>query len=358
MGVGGQAKRRGRWGGARARWALLLCGLGVLGCGRPAGVVFPPLAKPLIWPPPPERTRIAYVGQLATSADLKPAVPFGQGLGDALFGKRATYSMLTPYAVCTDGGDRLFVADSNAQLVHVFDLKSRQYARWVPDNPEKRFAQPVGLAWDPAGRLFVADSVAGLIYVFDAKGKPTGTIGRGLVERPCGMAFDLRTIRLFVADAGRHRVAILSPQGHWLGSFGERGAGAGQFNFPTNIATDGQGRVYVSDSLNFRVQQFGSDLKFLRQIGRKGDLPGYFGQPKGVAVDSEDHLYVVDAHFEAVQIFDAQGRLLLDFGQEGHDPGTFWLPAGIFIDAHDRIWTADCYNRRVQVFDYLPEKRQ
>lgn len=339
------------------RLLLVLTALMMLGCGRPAGVIFPPTAKPIVWPAPPERTRIRYVGQLSTSADLKPAVPFGQSLSDALFGKHPIRSMLTPYAVCTDGKDRLFVADSNAQVVHVFDLNTRQYQQWAPNTAIKRFSQPVGIAWDPEGRLFVSDSVAGCIQVFDSGGKNLGEIGRGIVLRPCGLAYDARGRRLFVADAAAHEIMILSPDGRMLGHVGSRGTRLGQFNYPTNVTLDRQGRLYVADSLNFRVQQFSPDLKPIRQIGRKGDLPGYFSQPKGVAVDTQDHLYVVDANFEAIQIFDDQGRLLLDLGQEGRDPGTFWLPAGIFIDAKNRIWVADCYNRRVQVFDFLPEKQ-
>jgi DNA-binding beta-propeller fold protein YncE len=327
------------------------------GCAKPAGQIFVPPAQPLVWPAPPERPRVRYVGQLATSADLKPAVPFGQQVGEAMFGRGAVQSMLTPYALCTDGADRLFVADTNAQVVHVFDLHTRKYARWAPANAERRFAQPVGVAWDPSdgGRLFVADSVGACLHAFDSTGKYVGEFGRGWVNRPAGLAFDARANRLYVADVGAHQVAIFSPQGNHLAHFGTRGTAPGQFNFPTNVAVDSRGRVYVSDSLNFRVQQFGPDFAPLRQIGRKGDVPGTFSQPKGLAVDADDHLYVVDANFEAVQVFDDQGRLLLDFGQEGQGPGMFWLPAGIFIDPANRIWVADAYNRRVQVFEYLPE---
>jgi DNA-binding beta-propeller fold protein YncE len=312
----------------------------------------------VLFPTPPERTRVQYVGKLSTSADLKPPKDFGQGLGEAIFGKKKIASMLSPYALCTDGADRLFVADSNAQSVHVFNLKNRQYAQWRPTAGEKRFAQPVGIAYDPAGKLFVSDSAARCIYVFDNSGRTIGVIGADVLERPCGLAFDAKTQRLLVADTGRHQVIILSPTGALLARLGSRGTALGQFNFPTNVAVDHQGRIYVSDSLNFRVQQFGPDFAAKRQIGRKGDLPGYFGQPKGVTVDSEDHVYVIDAHFEAVQIFDSEGTLMLDFGSEGRGPGEFWLPAGIFIDTHNRIWIADSYNRRVQVFDYLPEERQ
>jgi len=338
-------------------FAMLMGALIASGCGRKAGEIFPPLPKPLVWPEAPETARVRYVGQLSTSADLKPAVPFGQDIGEAFFGKKPVKSMLTPYALCTDGRWRLFVADSNAQLVHVFDLATRKYAQWMPATANQRFSQPVGIAHDSIGWLYVSDSAAGCIYVFNSLGKNISTIGREFVKRPCGLAFDDKNARLFVADAGTHEVIVLSREGRLISRVGSRGTEVGQFNYPTNVALDSQGRLYVSDSLNFRVQQFSPELAPIRAIGRKGDMPGYFSTPKGIAVDNQDHLYVVDANFESIQIFDSEGKLLLSFGQEGRGPGEFWLPAGIFIDPHNRIWVADAYNRRVQVFEYLPEAK-
>jgi DNA-binding beta-propeller fold protein YncE len=265
--------------------------------------------------------------------------------------------MLTPYALCTDGGDRLFVADSNAQLVHVFDLKTRRYAQWRPPEEQRQFSQPVGIAYDPAGRLLVSDAMAGVLFAFDASGNFLGELGAEALKRPCGIAVHPPTSRIYVADAGTHQVVVLSREGQEVSRLGKRGTRLGEFNYPTNVALDRQGRLYVSDSLNFRVQQIMPDMSSVRQIGSKGDLPGYFAQPKGVAVDSADHLYVIDSQFESVQIFDAEGRLLLDFGQEGREPGRFWLPTSVFIDPNDRIWVADSYNQRVQVFDYVPEQK-
>jgi sugar lactone lactonase YvrE len=341
----------------RTSLTAILAIAGAIGCA-PTGEVFSPPPHPLVWPAPPERTRIAYKGEIATSADLKPPRQFGGPVGEALFGKRAVRSMLTPYAVCTDGADLLFVADSNAQVVHVFDLKTRKYARRGPANERRRFAQPVGVAHEGGGgrgRLFVADSAAGCVYILDRQGYTLRTVRGEFLSRPCGLAYDARRRLLFVADAGLHQVVVLSRDGALVSRLGRRGTAPGEFNFPTNVALDSQSRLYVSDSLNFRVQQFGPQLNLLRTIGSKGDLPGYFAQPKGIAVDSHDHLYVVDANFEAIQVFDDAGQLLMTFGQEGRGPGEFWLPTGIFIDKQDRIWVADSYNRRVQVFEYFSE---
>lgn len=324
------------------------------GCASP-GVIFEPLESPLRWPPPPEATRIQYVGSIERSSDLKPGKSLGAAIGEVFFGKPEVRSMLSPYAVCTDDRDRLFVCDSNAQVIHVFDLDRRTYERWQPGETGPPFAQPVGVAFDPSGRLFVADSVVGLVFVFDDTGTLTGTLGAAQLQRPCGLAVDPAASRLYVADTGTHEIVVFSLSGEFLRRMGGRGTEPGRFNYPTNVAVDSSGRLYVSDTLNFRVQVFSPSLEPLRQIGSQGDMPGYFCQPKGLALDREDHLYVVDARFEAVQIFDPAGLLLLSFGEEGHGPGQFWLPAGLHIDSNDRIWIADTYNRRVQVFDYRPE---
>ncbi len=337
--------------------ALLAGSLWLTGCGQPAGVVFEPLELPIVWPALPESPRIAFVGQLASDRDLKPGISFGQALGRSLFGEPPTHTMLSPFALCTDPeARRLFVCDSNAQVLHVFDLDSREYQTWQPD-PQRRFSQPVDVTIGPNGWVLVCDSVAGVIHAFDSEGGYLGTLGDAAFQRPTGLAWDETYQRLFVVDAAAHQVVVLSPEGVEIDRLGERGVGPGQFNFPTSATVDSQGRLYVSDTLNFRVQVFAADLAPLRQIGRKGDLPGYFSQPKGIALDGAGHIYVVDAHFEAVQIFNGRGQFLLPFGEEGVGPGQFWLPAGIHIDANNRIWIADTYNRRVQVFDYLPEVR-
>lgn len=337
------------------RIVLLLTGLAtIVGCGRPAGVVFePPLNAPS-WPAPPETPRVRYVGQLQTDQDLKPAQRPGRRVGEFLFGKDDAHSMLSPLAVSV-GASKVFIADSNGQMLHVFDLDSRKYQQWRPAKEQTQFSMPVAVAADLSGRAMVSDSVAGLVFVFDSTGKCTSTLGAGKLKRPCGIAIEPATGRILIVDSAAHQVVVFSSSGEEVARIGQRGSDPGNFNFPTNITLDRAGRMYVSDTLNFRIQVFSPDFQPLRQIGTKGDKPGYFSQPKGLALDSDEHLYVVDANFEAVQVFDPQGELLMSFGREGHGPGEFWLPAGICIDPTGRIWVADTYNRRVQVFQYLTE---
>lgn len=348
----GLAERGRSW--LRALGALAASTAVVLGgCGRPAGVIFDPANAAYQWPGPPDEPRVRYVGSLTSDADLKPGVSGLAALGETLFGKEDQHFFLSPIAVCSDGGSRVFVVDSNAQLVHMCDLSTRRYERWVPPKEAPPFSMPVAAAWDPAGRLLVSDSVAGRIVVFDGSGSYVGELGSGVLSRPCGIAVDSRGGRLFVADSAAHQVVVLGLDGREVARIGERGAGPGQFNFPTQVTLDRRGRLLVSDSLNFRVQIFSDALEPVTEFGTKGDMPGYFSQPKGLGVDSSDRLFVVDANFEAVQVFDVAADrpvLLMTFGREGRGPGEFWLPSGLHVDGEGKIWVADTYNRRVQVF--------
>lgn len=326
-----------------------------VGCASRPGELFVSEGVKPSWPPSPERPRVRYVGELAQDGDLKPGRKPMEGLRRALFGKEPRREMVRPLDVCSDGGERVFVADPGARVVHVFNLGTRAYGTWAPPERSMGFRVPVGLAWDARGRLIVSDSEAALLYVFDAQGALLGTLGEKMLQRPCGVAVDAERDRIYVADAGAHQIVVMSGDGTEIGRIGRRGTGPGEFNFPTYVVLGRDGSILVSDSLNFRVQVLDSGGGFVRQIGQKGDMPGYFGQPKGVAIDPEGHLYVVDANFEAVQIFDRDGALLMSFGREGRGAGEFWLPAGISIDASARIWIADSYNKRIQLFEYVPE---
>ena len=337
---------------------VLTIGFIVAGCSQPKGILFEPLESPLYWPQRPAESRIEYVGSLSTDNDLKPAKSFTRSFAESIFGKDSSQGMLTPFGVCSDGKGRVFVCDSNAQVVHVFNLETRTYEQWVPDPLDGILSQPVGVVYDAMDRLLVSDSAGGVLHAFDSDSNYLGTLGDGVLQKPSGLVIDPNTNRIFVADVGAHQVVVLSFDGELIERVGQRGTRLGEFNFPTNVAIGNDGSLIVSDSLNFRVQVFDTDLKPVLLIGQKGDLPGYFSHPKGVAVDSDGHIYVIDSHFESVQIFDTDGNFLLNFGQEGHGPGQFWLPTGIHIDNNNHIWIADSYNQRLQVFKYLPEGQQ
>jgi DNA-binding beta-propeller fold protein YncE len=307
----------------------------------------------LVWPLPPDAPRVRYLETLSGTADFKKRSSWRR----VLLGPDTDpgIALKKPYGVATDSAGRVYVADTGQGAILIFDTATRQ-VRPLPTQGRVRLVTPIGLALDEMERIFVSDSELHEVFCFDGSGEVLLALGREQgMKSPAGLAIDKKRHRLYVADSHLHQILVYGTDGLFLGAWGTRGSGPGQFNFPTNLAVDGGGNVYVVDTGNFRIQVLDPEGKPVSSFGQPGDSPGDFQRPKGIALDSEGHIYVSDAAYSNFQIFDRDGRLLLDVGTVGTAPGTFSLPAGIHIDGKDRIFVADQLNRRVQVFQYVKE---
>lgn len=328
---------------------LAICATGCQGPPRP---IFPVRSPEIVWPLPPDRPRIKYIGEL-TGEESLGAKPRGmEALRQALAGPRPKTAFVRPAAVAISG-ERVFVADTGLALVHMLDLKERRY-RAVQGNPSDPLRVPVDLAiMDHT--LVVADRSRGVLDTFDMEGNWQSARRFPEITAPAAIAWDDFSRRMWVADAAAHACLAISGMDKVTAKIGQRGSAPGEFNFPSAVAAHPALGLFVADAMNFRIQVFDTHDEVAAVFGQKGDAAGDFARPRDVALDSEGHVYVLDNQFENVQVFDRGGQLLMAFGQEGSGPGEFSLPSGITIDAQDRIWIADSLNRRVQVFQYLAE---
>jgi hypothetical protein len=87
--------------------------------------------------------------------------------------------------------------------------------------------------------------------VFDQNGKLI-EIWKGFA--PFGLAHD-RQGQLFVADGRAHQILQLDAKGKVVGTYGQEGAGPGQFQLPHMLATDDHGNLYVGEITNTRFQK-------------------------------------------------------------------------------------------------------
>jgi len=341
---------------ATTHWlpCAVLLSLLLAGCAQPLRPIFEPLDTALVWPPSPAEARVRYVGQLQSSADLKPPPKFFQALGDIFVGAAEPKVLYGPRSViCTPDGRRVWVADTGGRCLHLFNLHDRSY-RKVDRIAEMPLLSPMDICLGPEDSIFVCDSENVAVSRLSDR---TGALIESLrlpedIIRPVALSYDSSVGELLVVDVVGHDVKVLGPDGRLRRIIGQRGAAAGEFNFPCDIAVDGE-LIWIVDTGNCRVQGLTRAGQATVSFGQKGDAPGDFALPKALALDSGGHLYVVDARFENVQVFDREGRLLLFLGEEGTGPGEFWLPGGVFVDNSDRIWVCDTYNGRVQVFDYV-----
>lgn len=303
----------------------------------------------LQWPFAPTAAKVKY-GWSLTGITRDTSV--GTVLESVVFGTGGSKgAFVQPVAVTTGGDGRIAVADTGCRCVHLY-LPSTAKALRLSGTDRERMVSPVAVAFDDADRLYVSDS-AGAVYAFDAEGKPRFVVrsaGERRLQRPTGMAWSPDRRLLYVVDTLAHGVDAFDTDGALRFSFGKRGAGDGELNFPTHIARAADGELYVTDTLNFRVAIFDADGRPTGSFGRHGDGSGDLAMPKGIAVDADGVVYVVDALFDNVQLFNRRGDFLLTLGSRGAGFGEFWLPSGAWLGEHGHLYVCDTYNRRVQVF--------
>ena len=171
--------------------------------------------------------------------------------------------------------------------------------------------------------------------------------------------------------------------GEWkfLNSFGTMGDGTTNFNSPTGIALDQEGKIYVADFGNNRIQIFDFSGNFYPFIPVNGHAHGIeiakdliyvavWGNPKidifttdgtkvssfsthekpgDIAINNHGEIYVTSYGTGTIQIFDFNGNVLKTISPMLN--GIHAKHTGIALDDLDNIYVTDYINDRVMKLD-------
>ncbi|BBG66103.1 NHL repeat domain protein [Hydrogenimonas sp.] len=305
-----------------------------------------------VWPQPPEEARIKFEKKITNAEDLNIKKGFFSKIWDFFAGSEDT-ELIKPFGIHVDGG-KIYVTDIGLSSLVIFD-KDNNKVRVIQGFKSEKFSYPVDVATDAKGNIYLTDSVKKAVYVFNKEGIALKKIGsENVFKRPTGIAIDKKRGILYVSDTLSSQIKRFSlRESRELEPVGSHGNLPDQFNRPTFITVDEDGRLYVCDSMNFKIKIFDKNGKFDSAFGRLGNTIGSFASPRGVAVDREGNIYVTDTLFNAVQIFDQKGNLLLVFGSKGTGDGEFYGPEDIAISKDGRAYVTDSYNMRIELFDIL-----
>ena len=222
-----------------------------------------------------------------------------------VLGIRGPVRLKLPLGLTVADDGRIFVADGGLLKVIAMDSDGKLLSTYGSTG---ELVNPTDAALSPDGaKLFVADSKAHKVIVFDtATARPLTSFGRrgegeGELSFPTSLAFDTDG-SLLVVDQLNSRVQLLSPDGEFLDQIGGLGVGFGNFVRPKDVAVDSRGLIYVTDNAFNNLQLFDADLTLLTFVGEGGRGPGQFHGASGIAVRGNEFA-VVDQLGRRVQVF-------------------------------------------------------
>lgn len=263
--------------------------------------------------------------------------------------------MGAPHQVTSDSMLRVIISDPDLRAVHVFDPKGQASFSILGDQG-RRLRLPAGVAVDAEDNIYIADSEAGMVLVYNQYGQFVRYIGNfhgeNMYERPTGIAIDRKAGRLYLADTPRNLVFVLDLQGNVLKRLGKdrHGNGSGEFVSPTQIAVSDHG-IVILDAEGSRIQVLdfdGNRIAYYRVV--VDPHPGA-DRENGLAVDREGNIYISYVARSIIAAYKPDGTPMGTFGQSGSRIGEFLAPKGLWVDANNRIYVSDTENARVQVFE-------
>lgn len=231
----------------------------------------------------------------------------------------------TAWGIAPIGKDKFVVTDQENSRLLIFDREGKFLRSIGKKGPKAdEFQEPSGMAFDSKGNAYVIDTWNGAIKGFDEKGKEILNMDLTKFKNfygPRGIFFDGKDF--LVADTGSHRIAVLSPDGNMVASWGGMGTAPGQFKGPLAVASDGKGDYYVADSDNNRFQILDRDGKSVKVVKMGGAV-------WAIALDHEGRVYVSSmADNGSVKVYDPKGNYIGDLadanGNSDAFRGAHWL---------------------------------
>jgi len=277
--------------------------------------------------------------------------------------------------VAVNSRDEVHVFTRSPHPVMVFD-RSGTFLRTFG---EGLFTTAHGIHIAPDDTVWTADSSGSTVRKFSPSGELLMTIGTQGVHSDTGIneAGDFRTIthggapfhwctnvavspsgEFYVSDGyGNARVHHFAEDGSLIRSWGEPGAGPGQFRVPHSVFIDKRGLLYVTDRENNRVQVFTGDGT---HVAEWDDVR----RPNDIFITDDDLVFVAEMGMSTgmmpglpvptsesppsrVTVRDINGRVLSAWGGDHSGdtdpcaPGNFFAAHGIWVDRHGSIYVGE-----------------
>lgn len=168
--------------------------------------------------------------------------------------------------------------------------------------------------------------------------------------------------RVWVFSRSEHPVTCWTPEGKFIGSWGDRGNQPGEFRVPHGIFIDREGFIWLADHQTHVVTKHRENGEVVLQLGTfgyanitittNGGQGAPFNMPTGIAQAPDGKFFVSDGYGNRrVHRFSAEGKLEHSWGEGGRDPGQFAIVHKVAVAPDGRVFVCDRENNRLQIFD-------
>lgn len=213
----------------------------------------------------------------------------------------------------------VYVLDTGNSRIQMFDKNGNFIYSWgTYGDQQGMFHTPVSMSSDKYGNLFVADSEQNIIQIFDRLGNYKDEISPVLAEGKeiGGAGFKAITFdskNNFYIISTNNKILEYSSIGNFINFYGSNGTEDGRFNQPSAIAVDANDYVYVADPGAHRIQKFDSNGNFILGWGSSVDEDDEIDAPTSLAIDALNNIYVVDGNQGTIQKFTSKVVVLPDW---------------------------------------------
>ena len=300
------------------------------------------------------------------------------GSGD---GTGAAASFNYPTGVTCDGNGNLYVTDKLNNEIRKVVISTGAVTTLCGSTTTGHadgtgaaasFSNPSGIAYDGNGNLYVSSNnairkivistgaVTTLCGIYSSIGNADGTGAAASFNGPGGIACD-EIGNLYVADQLNNEIrkvvissgAVTTLCGSTASGSADGTGAAASFDFPREIAYDGNGILYVTDGNNDEIR------KVVISSGAVTTLCSSstgFDRPAGIVFDGNGNLYVANSLYNKInKVVVSSGAVITLCGAnwQGSADGTgtaasFHAPYGLTFDGIGDLYVADSYNHEIR----------
>lgn len=282
--------------------------------------------------------------------------------GVEIIGTRGTQrgQFSRPRAVAITRSGSLYIIDRTGRM-QVLELDTGKVTAQV-QLPAHQNGTPTGISVDNVDdTVWVADTHYQRILHYSQDGTLLGQFGAhgtgpGEMIFPTDVGADPDGEHLWVTEFGvRNRLILFKRDGTFVREWGGPEYQESELMRPMSVEVDDRGRVYVVDAGHHRVNVYDRDGALLFRFGTPGTGPGELKYPYDLAFGPEDTLYVLEYGNDRVSRFRRDGTFLDSWGVPGDAPGALFSPWGVAVGPKGEVVIADTNNNRLQLLRH-PEK--